>query len=115
MGTAARCALGRCGEAIRKLRAIFATAQRHHHHREQSRDAAEQKSQPGTGYGEEQYSPTYRVAFEAEPQPRERTFIKYEWRSTLCRMGLVPADEPTRQGNRLWDGEFAPPPPRRGW
>ena len=80
-----------------------------------SRDAAEQKSQPGTGYGEEQYSPTYRVAFEAEPQPRERTFIKYEWRSTLCRMGLVPADEPTRQGNRLWDGEFAPPPPRRGW
>jgi hypothetical protein len=80
-----------------------------------SRDAVEQKSQPGTGYGEEQYSPTYRVAFEAESQPRERTFVKYEWRSTLCRLGLVPPDEPVRQGNRMWDGEFAPPPPRRGW
>ena len=82
-----------------------------------SRDTlAEQKSQPGTGYGEEEYSPSYRVAFEAESQPRERTFIKYEWRSTLSRLGLIPSERPARPENRLWDAEFAPPPPsRRGW
>jgi hypothetical protein len=81
-----------------------------------SRDSlAEQKSQPGTGYGDEQYSPSYRVAFEAELQPREKTIIKYEWRSTLCRLGVIPAERPERPENRLWDGEFAPPPPpRRG-
>ncbi len=76
--------------------------------------AAEQSSQPGTGYGEEQYSPSYRVSFEAESQPREKTFIKYEWRSTLCRMGVIPVDRPTRPENRFWSGEFAPPPPPRG-
>jgi hypothetical protein len=81
-----------------------------------SKDAAmEQKSQPGTGYGEEQYSPSHRVSFEPESQPREKTFIKYEWRSTLCRLGVIPGNGPSRPENRFWDGEFAPPPPpRRG-
>jgi hypothetical protein len=72
-------------------------------------------SQPGTGYGEEQYSLSYRVSFEPESKPREKTFIKYEWRSTLCRLGVIPGDGSSRPENRFWDGEFAPPPPpRRG-
>jgi hypothetical protein len=80
-----------------------------------ARDAAvmEQKSQPGTGYGQEEYSPSHTVAFSPEASPREKTFIKYEWRETLCRLGVIPS-EPRRPANRLWDGDFAPPPPNRG-
>ncbi|HEY6839039.1 MAG TPA: hypothetical protein VI389_09875 [Geobacteraceae bacterium] len=67
----------------------------------------------GTGYGREEYSPSYVVAFEAEEHAVERIFIKYEWRSTLTRLGIIPAYRPER--NRLWDnGGFAPPPPGRG-
>ncbi len=80
----------------------------------QDASAAEQGGQPGTGYGDEQYSPSYRVAFEAESQPREKTFVKYEWRATLSRMGIIPPDRPARPENRFWSGDFAPPPPPRG-
>jgi hypothetical protein len=74
----------------------------------------EKKSAPGTGYGEDQYSPSYRVSFQAQSVPQERIFVKYEWRSTLCRLGVIPAERPSRPENRFWDGEFAPPPPHRG-
>ena len=73
----------------------------------------EKKAQPGTGYGEETYSPSRRVSFDPEALPREKTFIKYEWRETLCRLGVLAPERPSRPGNRLWDGEFAPPPPSR--
>jgi hypothetical protein len=70
----------------------------------------------GTGYGQQEYSPTRVVAFEAEGRPVERVYIKYEWHSTLSRLGIIPPDQPVRPlPNRLWDnGGFAPPPPRRG-
>ena len=78
------------------------------------RDAAmEKKAQPGTGFGEETYSPSRRVSFDPEALPREKTFIKYEWRETLCRLGVIAPERPSRPGNRLWDGDFAPPPPSR--
>jgi hypothetical protein len=69
----------------------------------------------GTGYGHEEYSPSRRVAFEPEPQAIETILIKYEWRATLCRMGIIPHDTPpTPRRNRLWDdGGYAPPPPGR--
>lgn len=63
----------------------------------------------GTGYGEEIYSPSIQVAFDPEPQAREEAFIKYEWRATLVRLGVI-RDRPA-PGNRLWDRGFAPPPP----
>jgi hypothetical protein len=78
--------------------------------REAKRSAASPGSQAGTGYGEDVYSPSITVAFQPEAQPREKAFIKYEWRETLQRLGVIrslPA-----QGNRLWDSGFAPPPPR---
>ncbi len=68
-------------------------------------------SRAGTGYGSEAYSPSYTVAFEAEGRPLERTLIKYEWRETLCRLGILPRF-PTPPPNRLWDEGYAPPPPR---
>ena len=69
----------------------------------------------GTGYGREEYSPVETVAFEAEKRAVETIHFKYEWRSTLCRLGVVSCDRPPRRPpNRLWDnGGYAPPPPGR--
>jgi hypothetical protein len=69
----------------------------------------------GTGYGREESSPSRVVAFEPEARAVETILIKYEWRSTLCRMGIVSCAPARPPKNRLWDeGEYAPPPPRRG-
>jgi hypothetical protein len=64
----------------------------------------------GTGFGDERYSPVVRVAFESERIPIQKTLIKYEWRETLCRKGLL--DCRTQQRNRIWDdNSYAPYPP----
>jgi hypothetical protein len=84
---------------------------------ESRKDKAARSEQPlesaGTGYGREEYSPVETVAFTAENKTVETIHIKYEWRSTLCRLGVVSCDAPPRRPpNRLWDnGGFAPPPP----
>ena len=64
----------------------------------------------GTGFGDEQYSPVIRVAFEPELTPVQKILVKYEWREVLCRKGiLICRQEPK---NRLWDeDEYAPFPP----
>lgn len=69
----------------------------------------------GTGYGHEEYSPVQVVAFEPENKAVETIHFKYEWRKTLCRLGVVSCTAPPRQySNRLWDnGGYAPPPPGR--
>jgi hypothetical protein len=67
--------------------------------------------QAGTGYGEEVYSPSITVAFQPEARCSEKSLIKYEWRETLLRLGVI-RDLPIH-GNRLWDQGFAPPPPPR--
>jgi hypothetical protein len=68
--------------------------------------------QPGTGFGEEKYSPAVRVEFEPEDFPSEKHFLKYEWRETLCRKGII--DCSRNPHNRFWDdrGDYTPPPPR---
>ncbi len=69
----------------------------------------------GTGYGHEEYSPVRTVTFEPERHAAETIHIKYEWRATLCKLGIISCDIPPRRySNRLWDnGGYAPPPPRR--
>jgi hypothetical protein len=69
----------------------------------------------GTGFGQEEYSPVRTVEFEAEDSAREKIFIKYEWRRTLCRKGIVACWKPLpRPYNRMWnDDGYAPPPPGR--
>ena len=78
---------------------------------------AEQKSMEsaGTGYGQEEFSPVQIVAFEPESRAVETIHFKYEWRATLCKLGVVRCDQPPRhKPNRLWDnGGYAPPPPGR--
>lgn len=67
----------------------------------------------GTGFGRREHAPARVVAFDPESVAAEKVLIKYEWRSTLCRQGIVRC-EPSRPANRLWDdGDFAPPPPGR--
>jgi len=69
----------------------------------------------GTGYGQVEYSPVQIVAFEAEQRAVETIHFKYEWKSTLCRLGVTGCDQPSRHySNRLWDNNgYAPPPPGR--
>lgn len=77
---------------------------------ERSKSQAAKDETAGTGFGEGQYSPTVRVAFEPERTPIQRTLVKYEWRETLCRKGIISCVQEGR--NRLWDeGEYAPFPP----
>ena len=64
----------------------------------------------GTGFGDAYYSPTTRVAFTPETNPFQKNLIKYEWRQTLCRQGVISCAQKPR--NRLWDEErYAPYPP----
>ena len=68
----------------------------------------------GTGYGRDAYSPSHIVAFEPEKRAVETIYLKYEWRSTLCKLGVVKCTKLSRRPpNRLWDNNgYAPPPPR---
>ena len=64
----------------------------------------------GTGFGDAKYSPTLRVSFEPEPDPVQKTLVKYEWREILCRKGILNCRQEPR--NRFWDAdEYAPHPP----
>lgn len=79
-----------------------------------------QAAEPGTGYGEKEWSPSHRVEFDAERQPFNQVFLKYAWRETLCRQGIADnCDDPRprpRPRNRFWnedDDRYTPPPPRQ--
>jgi hypothetical protein len=89
----------------------------HEHKRQEAAPAAEGgktgivgDERAGTGFGDEHYSPTIRVAFEPEKRPIMKTLTKYEWREVLCRKGILSCQAQLR--NRLWDeAEYAPYPP----
>jgi hypothetical protein len=67
----------------------------------------------GTGYGHDEYSPMHIVAFDPESKAIETLFFKYEWRATLCKIGVIACARPQYQPpNRFWDNDgYAPPPP----
>lgn len=105
--------------------AVYPEVRRHLEQQEMSRYKALDRAAPapsakgesesaGTGFGHEEYSPSRVVAFEAEASAAEKVFLKYEWRSTLCRKGIIHCGIERPGRNRMWDDEgFAPPPP--GW
>jgi len=66
----------------------------------------------GTGFGDGKHSPSSRVRFTPESRVAERHFLKYEWRDTLCRKGIVDC---RWSRNRFWDDDdgYAPVPPDR--
>ncbi len=71
----------------------------------------------GTGFGHEEHSPTVRVSFKAENKPVAKHFLKYEWRNTLCKRGIIECGDyqNNRSHNRFWPREtnngYAPYPP----
>ncbi len=69
----------------------------------------------GTGYGREEYSPSYRVQFDPENRAAESILIKYEWRKTLCDQKIINCGRfHGYSHNRIWDNDgYAPPPPCR--
>ena len=70
----------------------------------------------GTGYGREEYSPSYRVSFNPERKAAESILIKYEWRETLCKKNIIDCCGSSHRysSNRIWDNNgYAPPPPCR--
>lgn len=92
--------------------------------REQSRDKAAAPSaegeakamdRAGTGYGQEEYSPSYRVQFDPEKRAVESILIKYEWHKTLCDMKIINCGRTYEYShNRIWENDgYAPPPPCR--
>jgi hypothetical protein len=64
--------------------------------------------QAGTGFGETTYSLAREVPFDPENIIFSRVVLKYEWRSELCRKGIVSCGPK----NRFWPEEvgFAPIP-----
>ena len=71
---------------------------------------------PGTGFGENEWSPSREVIFFAHNRPIEKKFIKYEWHSTLCRLAVIRCRSDYKQ-NRFWpapnrDEGYAPFPQR---
>ncbi|MFK8015470.1 MAG: hypothetical protein AB8G17_08510 [Gammaproteobacteria bacterium] len=64
-----------------------------------ARGKAESESAPGTGFGDERYAPSRRVEFDARRQSASQVFLKYEWRDTLCRMGVARCHA---NNNRFW-------------
>ena len=79
--------------------------------RRENKAAADVQSEPGTGYGDRREERAVRVAFDAESRVSSQVFLKYEWRETLCRKGVLDCSQPE---NRFWPDalSFAPPPPR---
>lgn len=77
-------------------------------------DRSSKSTGAGTGYGREEYSPVRNVVFEPEPTALEKIYIKYEWRETLCRKGIIACGRHHTPRNRMWDEDgYAPPPPGR--
>lgn len=72
------------------------------------RSELKKNEQAGTGFGETTYSPAYRVHFDPEGTIAEKIVLKYEWRSELCKKGILSCGPK----NRFWpdDYEFAPIP-----
>ena len=71
----------------------------------------------GTGFGREEYSPTINISFKANHKPTNKYFLKYEWRKTLCKRGIINCNryDAPPQPNRFWPREanngYAPYPP----
>ena len=77
-----------------------------------ARAAGRMSESAGTGYGQEEYSPVRIVEFEPEHAAQEKLYIRYEWRESLCRKGIIACGQHRHPRNRMWDEDgYALPPP----
>lgn len=76
--------------------------------------SARARSYPGTGWGDRAHDPVVLVSFDPQPEPSERLTLRYEYRSALVALGVLPPRVTSR--DRLWQREHAEPgfaqPPR---
>jgi hypothetical protein len=78
-------------------------------HRDSEKSSScDAKEEAGTGFGSTTYSPVRIVSFEPEKTMAGKVVLKYEWRSELCRKGIIQCGPQ----NRFWPGDvgFAPVP-----
>jgi len=77
------------------------------------------KKEAGTGFGRTERSDSTTAQFTPERKAAARFFYKYEWRSKLCKRGIIVCHNRRplpRPHNRFWketNSGYAPPPPRR--
>ena len=64
------------------------------------------RSFPGTGWGDRAHDPVVLVSFDPESAPCERVTLRYEYRSALVALGILPPPVPR---DRLWQREHAEP------
>lgn len=69
-----------------------------------SKQSAAGRSPPGTGMGEDSWSPSRKVRFKPTRHALLKKFVRYEWRSTLCRQGIMSCRNYRDRGdrNRFW-------------
>ena len=81
---------------------------------EKSLESADAPGVAGTGFGDSHDSRSVRVHFEPRRHAFATQFLKYEWRDSLVRLGIIPGSPPV---NRFWPERlgqaqsFAPYPP----
>ncbi len=77
-------------------------------------ESADAASAAGTGFGESHNSRSVRVHFKPQRYAFYKQFLKYEWRESLVRLGIIHESPPT---NRFWPEQlgqaqdYAPYPP----
>jgi hypothetical protein len=77
-------------------------------------ESADAANAAGTGFGDDRYSRSVRVHFQPQGHAFAKQFLKYEWRDTLVRLGVIREAPPA---NRFWPEQvgqargFAPYPP----
>ncbi len=77
-------------------------------------ESADSAGAAGTGFGEGHNSRSVRVHFEPQQHAFTKQFLKYEWRESLVRLGIIHESPPV---NRFWPEQlgqaqnYAPYPP----
>ena len=80
----------------------------------ESAERSDALNSAATGFGDDRYSRSVRVQFQPQRHAFVKQFLKYEWRDTLVRLGVIREAPPT---NRFWPEQvgqaqgFAPYPP----
>jgi len=68
---------------------------------------AQARTYPGTGWGDRAHDPVVLVSFDPESEPSERVTLRYEYRSALVALGVLPRRVPPR--DRLSERDRAEP------
>ena len=99
--------------------AAFKERQYQQHYKKQKNNELSkrsQKNEAGTGFGNESYSPSTTVYFKPQKKVSYKSFLKYEWKKTLCKKGIIDCYQHNNysqnnnhhQRNRFWnDAQYA--------